>query len=211
VTEPAKVTNDSSDKPVEPAVPAQTEKPVEAPPVPVETASAPLPVEKPLETAAPAEASEAAQPNGSTTNGAIANKDEDVEMKDAPAPAPLDEVAAPAPAPAPVVETKEAKEPKEPETTVAGEKRKADEVPATEDALASKKAKPDETAEATETTAAPVPVVPTSNGNPSVVPDAAASEPKKVGRPKKTQKEKVPAAPAGRTLRKTRSQGPVEV
>ncbi|KAM7207159.1 hypothetical protein V8F20_002425 [Naviculisporaceae sp. PSN 640] len=222
--------------PAEQVAPVQTETSTEAPPAPapVEARSEPASVdEKPLETSAapaitPDVVSDAPKPNGTTTNGTTtASKgEEDVEMKDAPTNSPPAAVAA-APAPALAESTSDSaaaggQPVKEPEVgAVAGEKRKAaDEVPVGGDALAdTKKAKIEETtapADATGTTADSVPAPTTETAGASItstseVPVDGAPAPKKAGRPKKTQKEKVPVSPVGRTLRKTRSQGPVEV
>ncbi|KAM7189540.1 hypothetical protein V8F33_010018 [Rhypophila sp. PSN 637] len=215
-------------KPVEQTAPAQIEKPTEAPPASasVEAPSEPAPApanEKPLETAdTPAVVSEVLKANGTVaTNGTTttSKEHEDVEMKDAPAASSaVESTAASAVPPADSAAEKPVATEPEPEAVV-GEKRKAEEEPAANDALEGKKVKFDETptdadAEANKPAAldaapAPAPITTTTTDNTSV--SAADSVPRKAGRPKKTQKEKVPVSPVGRTLRKTRSQGPVGV
>ncbi|KAM7216939.1 hypothetical protein V8F06_007702 [Rhypophila decipiens] len=213
---------DNGSKPVEQTAPAQIEKPIEAPPAsaPIEAPSEPAPApadEKPLETAdAPAVVSEAPKANGTvTTNGTTttSKEHEDVEMKDAPATSSAVESTAASAVPA-ADSAAEKPVTTEPEpAAVVGEKRKAEDEPVANDALEGKKVKLDETptdadADASKP-AAPAPAPITTTDNTSV--SAADSVPRKAGRPKKTQKEKVPVSPVGRTLRKTRSQGPVGV
>jgi len=94
-----------------------------------------------------------------------------------------------APLPSPPVEQASQDE------AASGDKRKAEEPAATNGGVAEKKAKTDSNGHAA-----------TTNGNDEPAP---APAPKKLGRPRKDKKEK-PPVPIGRTIRKTRSQGPVE-
>lgn len=225
VAEEGKVSEDVPE-PVEQVVPVQAETSAEAPPAsaPVEPLSDPAPVEeKPHETPAapivpPDVVSGATEPNGTANGNTTASKEqEDIEMKDVPTASPVADAAA-APAPAePKPDFAAVSQPAgEPEVAaVAGEKRKAaDEGPTVDEALIDKKkAKVEEATSPTEVTSAaadPTPA-PTTEAVNTETPLDGAPAPKKAGRPKKTQKEKVPVSPVGRTLRKTRSQGPVEV
>lgn len=206
-------------------------EPAPADKTPLESTTAPV--------AAAEVVSVALKPNGTATNGAttVSKEQEDVEMKDIPAASPSADTVPPAPsAPAPSAPAAPAAEAaeksasgsptvgqpaEEPEgAAVPGEKRKAaDEEPAAENNIPanSKKAKLDGAttqAEPTQNAPDPAPTAETASANVSSTTEerpAGAPAPRKAGRPRKTQKEKAPVSPVGRTLRKTRSQGPVEV